>query len=487
MKLPTEYVLHVDGHIQSLDEIVRNTSFDLYQTALHYEICHYLALRRSADPIVRKVLENLYALKSSAARKATALVAYLQRTKVPVQSLCISPSVRDMLPINYVEEVCFKQWEGPVEPLIGWDHVRLLLVKALIHRLFRLLTWRIEAASTFVRAWVDVTASIYPREVRHSAVLVYPFALNIVRQIRFIRWCRREGISASLCGLPYSPLRILAGLLRRLPNDLLLAQAEVRANSLHGQELLESKPCQLLTSDEFETASFVLYRPLIEAGIEVINTAHGVGNYCPHIGYTEFRVLTPSQGAFYAERNPAIRYTILPTEFHKIEELPHYMNAAGKPVALVLIHQSFELSSLKAEEAVQVRIDKELARVARVFGVQYYIKMHPNSRNGLASRFFHGEAIYDWTKLKVFRPIFVTINSTVFFDARGVAPVLVYSGPTFEPSLYFPLSVSTFTLENVESVLSSLLPDDAWLRAAACHAMDQNTNSSTESYAGLGS
>ncbi len=460
-----------------MNDILRDTSFDLYQTDLHYEICRALAHRRSDDPVVRKVLENLFALKSNPARKATALVAYVQRAAVPVQALCLNPGVREVLPQGWSQGVRFEPWAGAAEPLIGWNHVGLLLAKALLHRLFRLFARRDKRRDTLVRAWVEVSAAMYPAEVREGLVLVYPFALNVMRQVRFLRWCRREGIRATLEGMPYSLPTIVAGLLRRQPNDLLLAEAEIRASAHHAQELLARCPRRLMTSDEFETASLVLHQPLLAAGVQVLNTAHGVGNYCPHIAYTEFRVLTPSQSNFYVKRNPDIRYEPLATVKRHIKGLSPYTSKRGKPLAIVLIHQPFEVSPLKAEEAVQWALDAELARLAQVLCLPYLIKMHPNSRNprsGLVSRTFKGQELQDWAPLDGFRPIFVTINSTVFLDARGVAPVLAFAGPTFEPSLYFTPPIMTLTLQNAETVLRSLLTEDAWEQAAAFHALDSD-------------
>lgn len=472
--MSTEAVFHTDGRCVPLSEILCETSFDLYQTELHYTICREVAYRRSHDPVTRKILENLYALKSDVARKATALVAYAQRTKVPFKALRVNPSVLKMLPEGWGQDVQILPWSGFNEPMIGWNHVSLLLAKALLHRLFRLFARPDTRGDTLVRAWVEVSAAMYPTEVRQGAVLVYPFALKAVRQVRFLLWCRREGILVSLAGMPYSLSAILAGIVLRKPKDLLLAEVEMRANARHGDELLARRPRQLLTSDEFETASFVLYQPLLAAGVLVINTAHGVGNYCSHIAYSEFRVLAAAQSDFYVQRNPAIRYVRMAPEKRHIKVLSPYLRQRGKPVALVLIHQPFEGSPLKAEEAVLWALDAELSRIAQVLGLRYCMKMHPNTRkvrNRGRRRAFKGEALYDWDVLDGFRPIFVTINSTVYFDTRGVAPILVFAGPTFEPRRYFTPPFMTLTLQNAEDVLRSLLPEDGWQQAASFHAL----------------
>lgn len=470
-----EYILHSDGSFLALDDIIISSSFDLYQTAAHYEICHSIAQRRSADPTIQKVLENLYALKSNTVRKITALVAYLNRTEVPVSRLCVNPTVREMLPKHLTEGIQFTPWVGSAESLIGWNHVGLLLAKAVLHRLFRWLPSTGNYESTFVRAWVDSSASLYPSEIRQGTVLVYPFALNLIRQLQFLKWCRREGIKFRLIGLPYSPLKILVDIVARRPNDLILAYAEIAANKRHSKELLDLAPSRLLTSDEFETASIVLYQSLLTAGIEVINTAHGVGNYCPNIAYSEFRVITKAQRDFYMERNPNIRYTLVNSKIRRPKGLLPYAESIGKPVILVLIHQSFEVSPLRAEEFVQFQLDSELARLSKLFGVKYLIKIHPNSHNSRTvrgQRSFQGESIRDWSELVAFRPIFITINSTVFLDVRGVAPVLAFAGPTFDPFLYFTPPIMTFTLQDLESVLRGLLQEDVWLKAAAYYAKD---------------
>lgn len=468
-----EHVVRADGVCVALDDIARETSFDLYQTDLHYQICRTLARQRGNDDVSRKVLENLYALKSDVARRATALVTYVDTSAVAIASIRVSPAVRSMLPPRWAERFHFENWDGPAGPYVAWNHVALLLAKAVLHRLFRLLMRKSDEAALIVRAWVEVTAAMYPAEIRSGRVLIYPFALNVRRQLKFVRWCHAERLNLSLAGLPYPLGSILADIMCRKPNDQILASAEIKANARHALELLGLAPRQLFTSDEFETASFVLYDSLVSSGVEVINTAHGVGNYCPNIVYSEFRVVTPSQQAFYSARHPSIRYTPLPTAHRQIKGLPHYQQARGKPVALVLVHQPFESSPLKAEESAQWALDNELQRIALTRCVEYRVKMHPNyhgPRDGVGSRSLQGPPVFAWSDLSVFRPIFVTINSTVFFDCRGIGPMLVYAGLTFRPNLYFPEPFMPITLSDAEHVVSQLLPEDAWERAAAFHA-----------------
>lgn len=470
---PTEHILLADGSRVLLDEILLGTSFDLYQTAEHYDICLRAARSESSDPMVQKVLANLFALKSTTARKATALAAFFRRAEPRIEAISVAPGVRAMLPDCVVEGVRFETWRGPDESHIAWNHVVLLLCKAVLHRLFRLYPGAPERGATLLRTWVEVSASLYPDALLTGEVLIYPFALNVRRQWRFYRWCRQKKLNMRLAGLPYRPLQILSDIVSRRPNHMILARAEVSANASHALELLEHVPREVLTSDEFETGSLALHQVLLAAGVEVINTAHGVGNYCPFVAYSRFRVLSRSQSTFYAQRNPAIAFDLIPNDSHKLDGLPPYSASSGKPLAVVLVHQSFELTQLVAEGRAQKRIDVLLAQLAAQLGFKYLIKMHPNSRRPKGDgKFgaFAGEPIYDWSSLASFRPVFVTINSTVFLDVRGIAPALAYAGPTFDPRLYFPSPVMTFTSENIESILRHLSDNGNWLSAAAFHA-----------------
>jgi hypothetical protein len=475
----TEFLITVDGRKVVIDEIMSTTSFDLYQTAEHYQICHSMAALRTDDPVVQQVLMNLFALKSHTARKATALSAFLRRAEITVASMCINPSVKAALPIELTKSIQLIEWDGTAEKLIAWNHIGLLLAKAVLHQLFRCLPTNVPHRPNLVRAWVDVSAKLYPEEIKNGLVLIYPFALNMLRQWRFISWCRKEGVHFRLAGMPYKIFRILFDIVIGRPNDLILAHAEIVANERHACELQDFSPQHIFTSDEFETGSFLLYRSLIKSGVKVVNTAHGIGNYCPNIAYTEFRVITSSQSDFYVQRNHNIHYKLLSNEGRVPRGLSHYTLSKGNPAAIILIHQSFELTQQIAEECVQLQIDAELERVSQVLGIKYIIKMHPNTRKVHSESEqvdFKGELVYEWSVLADFRPIFVTINSTAFLDVRGAGPALAFAGTTFDPSLYFGPSIMTFTLQNAESILKFFLQEDIWMKAASYHAKDSSVS-----------
>ena len=478
-----DVIIHADGRIVFVRDIVRNTSADLYQTSTHYDICRSLSKQASPDLTTRKVLENIYVLKSKAARKASSIVAYLSSNFSQIESIRINSTIRPLIPASLLIGVSCIDSLQPAYQRITFEAVLLLIFKSILHGAFRYCEKPFVAGGIVIRGWVEVTADMYPAEVQKGRLLIYPFALNIARQLKFVLWCRRSGVDYSLAGQPYPLMRILWMILKRVPHDTILAVIEIDTNYQHAEELIKYRPLCVFTSDEFETAGFVLNSSLIAAGTRVINTAHGVGNYCPNISYSEFRILSESQRNFYASRNVDIQYVLLKGVRGRMNGLSPYRESVNKSLMLVLIHQPFAESLLEAEACALRRLDTVLNECAHALSISYAIKMHPNyrpKRFGPERVQFHGKLIYDWAELSAVRPVFITINSTVFFDARGIGPMLVYTAPTFEPSLYFPKPYLSITIEDVENTVRRLMSPVEWERAASFHASETQTSFASE-------
>lgn len=473
MKPQNEYIVLKDGRKISLPEIVRLSSFDIYQTSLHYNICIGLSRLRGSDLVEQRLLTNLYALKSHLVRSATALSAYVVNANSPVAELCVSSKLLSLLSPDIKGGSIIRRWHGPEPEYLNKSQVVLLLAKAVIHRLFRLIPSRTIASDVLVRGWVEVTSKMYENEMRQGVVLIYPFALNLVRQLKFIVFCSKKNIRYQFSGIPYSITKIITQLAAGVSTDKILLNAEIFANRKHSDELLRRKPTIIFTSDEFETGAFLLYEKLVTSGVCVVNTAHGVGQYCPYICYTEFRAISDSQSRFYEERNPLIKYSVMLTSKRRIPGMDLYNLSIGKPLAFVLVHQPFEASALYAEGDALRNLDDALFGASKALSVHYFVKLHPNYGDGIFRRNrsdFKGSPVYEWKNLNLFRLIFVTVNSTVFFDVRGLGPMLVYDGATFDPSLYFPKPYLSIDESNVSAVLKNLISIESWTHASAVHA-----------------
>jgi len=468
-----EYVIRDSGERLTLDSLLAESSFDLFQSELHYGICQAAASRLASDEMLLKIIENLYALKSKHIRKVTALASFVG-AGVTIKAACLSKTTIQLL--SSPDWMPKRVRATASEPkLITRKQVLLVLLKAVSHRLFRFFGARRIRGPEAIRAWVDVTLKMYEAEMSKAFLLVYPFPLSLRRQLAFLKGCRKRGQRFSLYGLPYSvwgAMKAVVG--NKCPEELGIAILERDANERHATDLVGMGVKCLFTSDEFEVASFVLHRALSRSTVRVVNTAHGVGQYCPWVFYSEFRVITQTQHRFYSRRAPRGMQVTLLRRSH-VPEHVSYTSKRSLSVAFVLIHQPFSTGGLRAEAHAQQMIDVALASIANEFGVQYFIKLHPNARSRAeALGSFWGRLTWSWDELKGYRPIFLTINSSCFFDLKGEGPVLVYLERTFNPSLYFDGRFLGFNLASLRSLAEILLDDAAWCSAASLHAEDNS-------------
>lgn len=457
----------------SLAEIIKFSPRHLYQTDQHYETCQKMAHLRSENIEERQVLTNLYAMKSQFARSVTALNHYIDTNQLPVTELHLSSGMLDFVGHRINKETVIQCPIEQQDEYIDKSHVLLLLAKAFAHRLFRLIPSRRIESNVIVRGWVEVTLKMYESETHQAVLLIYPFAYNLFRQLKFLLHCRKVAIKFEFAGLPYPITKIITQYIAGVPCDKILANAERVANQCHGVELMLRNPKELYTSDEFESGSFVLYKHLVSEGVRIVNTAHGIGQFCPYICYSEFRLLSASQLSFYEKRNSSIEYTLLKPAHKSALGLPHYKLSEGMEPAVILVHQSFAESGMYIEDIEQSRLDVELSKICEKLGVKYFIKMHPNFNPSPIFRKkdkYRGEKIIAWNQLNGFRPIFITINSTVFLEVRGIAPILLYEGSIFDPSVYFGSEYEGATEANLREKIQRLVVPKNWVFSAAMHA-----------------
>ncbi len=469
----TEGVRLFEGELRTLDEILQESSFDLFQGELHVAVSERLAeYDSSLTGDSARVLHNLLFRKSKEARRLTALCVfvgtYRERIKAVELSERSASVVRSVIGATVQIEIVSVR----PRPLLERTHVGLYLAKAMLHWIFRQIGRREAAASVVVRAWVEVTLTLYPKRAKESVLLVYPFALKVWRQVHFFRTLRSQNYRFRCAGIPYPVFSVLIRILTGQESARVLAVAECEANLRHASELLRLGPSEILTSDEFEVAAFVLHGRLLASGVRVTNTAHGVGHYSPWVAYTDFIVFTETQKAFYLARNKQISLKVVP-QLGRPVPLPNFELSVQAPLGLVLVHQPFESTPLHAEALAQYELDCRLADLAQSQGMDYALVRHPNMavpRREWKERTFRGRLLASWSELTAARHIFFVINSTAFFDLRGAGVIVVHMGPTFSPSVYFPSPFLGAKLEDLPKLLEILNEPEAWLRASSLHA-----------------
>ncbi len=458
-----EMVLLSGGKRITLTEIQLGTSADLYQTEILYKVTEKLAAHITTSPHLQPVLMNLLSLKSSRAKQIAALLSFIENNKKNILEVTVKKDIAKILAGLPQYRFTYKTIPGDSPNLIERKHSIQALLKAILHRAFRLLRHTPPSDSTLIRSWVEVTIKMFPEIYKSAELRIFPFALGLKRQIQFIKYCRENQLMHSLDGLPYSIPRAFINIFRNASRPLKMAEFEHLANHKYANEVLSWKPKKVYTSDEFEVGAISLHRTLLDNGVAVINCAHGVGWYCPYVAYKEFWAITLEQGEFYSLRYPKINVKLRGGQNSK---LPFSKEDCIKnPPALVMIHQNFEDHSLHAEDAAQIRIARLLESASRSYDLPFLIKMHPNTTDDNKKKvasILGGKPLVGWADLKQHRPIFFLINSTTFFELREIAPILVYEADSFAPETYFGSSYNSFTEGNCLEKINQLLAVDEW-------------------------
>jgi len=445
-----------DGSFISIAGLRGQYSQDIYQSELFYTLCEsFVRNRLVEDELKAKVMVNFYALKSVRARDACALLYFLKNCQHQIAKIFVFDDVARLLSEHYpllrsVEIVgVYSGCYVPAKYLLS------CFSKVLAHRLFRLFTAPLVPSGRLVRGWVEVTEAMYKSRLRDSSLKIYPFAFGVVRQLRFLYRCKAAKYEVSLAGLPYSLFDFLKALLSLKRRDEALVLLELNAYASYSEELISGGVREVYTSDEFEIAGVVLYGALRQAGVKVINTAHGVGFYCPYVNYSEFFGFTRHQAEFYTRRCPDLN-ALTRSDSNSALCAVEAAGSEELPPAIVLIDQNFEDFGCAAEADALIRTKSLLIKYSEERKVHFFVKVHPNSRISSAA-WKMGKTVTDWVVVQDYQPVFVTINSTALFDVRNCGPVLVYGGEGFLPEIYFGSDVTKYTLKSLFSQLDKLI------------------------------
>lgn len=479
-----EKVIMSDGREVKLFEIYKSVSGSLFQSRIHHEVCSYLVGNSGVSGLLAKVLVNLYCSKSTRVRFITSLVWFAEFNKEEIQEVCVLNDAFDMLTHKGFCQSKLRELGGFNGEYIDKKHIVNFLIKSLSHRLFRLFSKSLHDNSIVVRGWVDVTESMYMEELKFSRLRIFPFPLGIKRQLKFIWKCKKNGLDYDLSGLPYSIFPAVKTIFSSNGRDHAIALLEIIANQKYAIEILKSNVSEIYTSDEFEVGAVAMYELLIDAGIRVTNTAHGVGVYCPYVSYTDFIGFTNSQISFYLNKNKTIRGRCRSNQNSKIP-LRKAGEAKDLPLAFVLMHQNFIDYGLVADADAMSLVAQKVSDISIKLNIPFFIKLHPNSppsKLKQLERFFCGKVILNFSSINEYRPIFITINSTSFFDTMEFGPTLVYTGPSFFPEIYYGKDFIGFGLNDLERKISALINPEDWHHAVVNRNLSSDNKVNTPEF-----
>lgn len=435
----------------------------VFQTTDHARTCDRAARQYlgTEDPVLVGTLTNYYSRHANDCANGTAIQFAYKTGLISKQSpLTVSNGESAFgLDPSAAEGVLLdgsNQLERSSDRLTSFRFRSRILLRAVAHRLFRLLgkvalfhgrgpgegAW---TGGTVFRTWVDVSLTIFRPLPSDGLILVYPFPLNVRRQLKYIHRLRSEGYRFRLFGAPYPLLDVLLWSLR--PRDIRLVEIERATMERHANELAGQFGAKLLlTSEDFEFGTFALGSSLRDSGVRVENFAHGVGKYCPYVSYDRFVVLNDAQEDYYRQFGNVGQFDYFPEESFDWDPV--------KLRALVLIDQiMFRDGSLldKLEEEILTVMKSVAARC----DLAVEIKLHPNSKLTVDERRDGVEQV-DRIRWLPGEAMFITVFSTAFLTFRELGRTLLVGNRYIDPKLVFGHRAPVVDISELEQTLTEM-------------------------------
>lgn len=348
-----------------------------------------------------------------------------------------------------------------VNQLSGKQIVNVVM-KVAAHTLFALIGCladrkiRRAQLNIYRKAYVDDIELVYDPEQPSVVRAVYPFPINLKRQLRYLRFLQQKGYRYKLAGYPYGIQDFICFLRKR--NVRTLMRMESRAQIRHAQEVAGLGVTKVQLSDEFDIGSLDFTRALARFGIVVVNSAHGVGKYFPVHGYHSFFTLTKRQFDYYLAVR---RCNYCLRQLNNQNGIAFSTNhVLGQD--LVVLSQSFgnvENIIHKNEILLLKRLQQDLSGTP---GLRLHYKPHPNHPSPTIPQGFNLlENINTVNGLP--STIFVSFFSTCQIDPNFKGKKFLIRAPLIHPEISFD---DTEEIIDVDTLISIIKVSDSAAGAA---------------------
>lgn len=310
-----------------------------------------------------------------------------------------------------------------------------VVMKVIAHTLFalvgRLGDYGVRRAKVGIyrKAYVDDIELVYDPAQPSVVRAVYPFPINLQRQVRYLRFLHREGYRFKLAGNPYGMRDFIRFLRQRSVRALM--RMESRAQVRHARDISALGVHTVQLSDEFDIGSLDFVRTLSRFGVSGENSAHGVGKYFPVHAYDKFETLTLKQQAYYYASRPCSYSLRQLNDFSKVSRLP----TPNSSLNVVFLSQTFNgVSPLvyRAEEAVTKKIASEIDSYT---SVKLWYKHHPNNRTPRVPTGFEHLAVLE--DVNNDRAVFISLFSTCHIDPAFKGEKILVRESLIRPEIAF--------------------------------------------------
>lgn len=343
---------------------------------------------------------------------------------------------------------------------LRWKQTLVVLAKVLAHWSFHVLgrfadrRLRADALQVYRKGYVDDIELVF--DVDQAAVVraIYPFPINVRRQLRYLRHLHRSGRRFKLAGNPYVPGDVWRFVLKRDVRSLV--RLESRAQVRHARQVaaLGVKTVQL--SDEFDIGSLDFARALARFPVHVVNSAHGVGKYLPMHAYQEFHVLTLKQQQYYRAVRPC-QYPLRRLNVKPSTATGPAIGPVGpvRGIDLIVLSQSFGGPPGLIEENEALLVNGLVQGLAGLADLRLHYKPHPNRNGPTAPLGF--ELLTDLHRVNARAgTVFVSFYSTCQIDPSFIGRKILVRGHLIHPEIAFDDSEEIVDLSQLIALLREL-------------------------------
>jgi hypothetical protein len=446
------------GSIIGINELGKNSSLKtviLQKTFL--VLCEFVAFKYynfNKDSDSYKTLINSLFLKSNKLRTIASIIEFNKLYDIEEVNFDI-----DLTDFNHFftsKHIVFFGKTNANQQWINKSELVYSILKWLANKLYSIIYFfsgkqaEKNKSNTVIRSWVDDAEKIYKAEFKTSIILIYPFLLNPLRGLRYIRNCFKNYKYPVLVGIPYNFIDLIRIIFSKgVSFDGALIEFENKAMVKHANLFKDFNI--IYTSDEYMVNSHVLHSILMQQSKKVINKAHGIGFYSPYVNYDEMHMYNENQINHYRTKNKSISYFIL-----KESIIDSYIFTTAKKPAIVFIdHGNLEQYNLFYESKLQHETILFLIDFCKKLEYPLYIKFSPQTSStgidAVLKKYKYTLICSNVEKLSLENNIlFVNLFSTAYYDFSKYGKVLFIETDIFKPALMFGNDIECSSFENLE-------------------------------------
>jgi hypothetical protein len=436
----------------SFDEISSLVPFVMINALkIHIDICEFIVSHFysfSKKSIEKKVLVNLLCNKSTKAKFITAIVLLSKKEKIiSIESDYISNDFQDFF--DY--EIKFTCKNKTNINFIDRSEIKTVILKYFVNIIYRLIRNPfIKPKSHVIRTWVDVDEKIYKNLFNSGVIYIYPFPMNIIRGLRYIKNTFLNYKNVSLMGVPYS-LKDLAMVIFGGKKDLKILKFEINGHAAHSKDFKNYE--KIYTSDEYISAVYALYENLKHK--DIINTAHGVGLYNPYINYNKFFTINEYQMKYYFYKNRKINFEIFD------EQKSSYQIDSTLKSCIVIIDQGdLSKKGFIYESNLQKKLNQKIIEIKKQTSIEVFVKFHPNRTESEKKKFskqFDIKEIKNVSRINNINIFFVNLYSGAYYDFIDKGYFIFIYDDFFDPKVFFGDKINSYHIDNINDKIIQTL------------------------------